>query len=328
MANREKYRIVTFCRVLTLIMNNILIRLKKEGEQSLLFVIKLNYFLFMKKLNGIFQYINYLCYKIIKIMKAKEFTGELLGTFILTLFGCGSVAVATLFGEYSGIFQIGFVWGIGVTLAIYLTRHLSNAHLNPAVTLAMVFSRRMKASKIPLYLTAQFAGAFFAGLALFILFAPSIDAYEQLHGIVRGAPESVVTAKMFGEFYPNPGGSAVVSMPLAMAAECFGTFLLVLTIFGLTEDANTGRPGDSITPLFIGLTVSSIIWLIAPLTQAGLNPARDFGPRLFSFIAGWSKAALPDGAGGFFWVYILAPVVGGGIAALLEPFMKHITNKK
>jgi glycerol uptake facilitator protein len=261
-------------------------------------------------------------------MKAKEFMGELLGTFILTLFGCGSVAVAVLFGEYNSIFQIGFVWGIGVTLAIYLTRHLSNAHLNPAVTLAMAFSRRMKASKIPVYLAAQFTGAFLAGAAVFILFAPSIDAYEQLHEIVRGAPESVITAKMFGEFYPNPGGSAVVSMPLAIAAECFGTFLLVLTIFGLTEDANTGRPGDSITPLFIGLTVSSIIWLIAPLTQAGLNPARDFGPRLFSFIAGWGKAALPDSTGGFFWVYILAPVVGGGIAALLEPFMKRITNKK
>jgi glycerol uptake facilitator protein len=261
-------------------------------------------------------------------MKAKEFMGEFLGTFILTLFGCGSVAVAVLFGEYNSIFQIGFVWGIGVTLAIYLTRHLSNAHLNPAVTLAMVFSRRMEASKIPVYLAAQLAGAFLAGLAVFILFAPSIDAYEQLHRIVRGAPESVITAKMFGEFYPNPGGSAVVSMPLAIAAECFGTFLLVLTIFGLTEDANTGRPGNSITPLFIGLTVSSIIWLISPLTQAGLNPARDFGPRLFSFIAGWGKAALPDGRGGFFWVYILAPIAGGGIAAMLEPFMKRITDKK
>ena len=249
-------------------------------------------------------------------MNIKEFTGELLGTFILTLFGCGSVAVAVLFGEYNSIFQIGFVWGVGVTLAIYLTRHLSNAHLNPAVTLAMVLGKRMKASKIPIYLIAQFLGAFLAGVAVYLLFGASITAYEQAHQIVRGSEASVITAKMFGEFYPNPGGSAVVSLRLAMATECFGAFLLVLAILGLTEDANTGRPGNSITPLFIGLTVSSIIWLTAPLTQTGINPARDFGPRLFSWIAGWGDAAFPDNRGGFFWVYILAPIVGGSIAAL------------
>jgi glycerol uptake facilitator protein len=257
-------------------------------------------------------------------MKAKEFLGEALGTFILVLFGCGSVAVAVLFGEYNSIFQIGFVWGIGVTLGIYLTRHLSNAHLNPAVTLAMVVGRRMSAGKIPVYLGAQFFGAFLAGWVIFLLFSPSIAAYESVHQIVRGTDASVVTAKMFGEFYPNPGWqNAVVSMPLAIVAEAFGTFLLVLTIFGLTEDANAGRPSSTMTPLFIGLTVSSIIWLIAPLTQAGLNPARDFGPRLVAWIAGWGEAALPDRCGGFFWVYILAPVAGGLAAAGLEPLMKR-----
>ena len=259
-------------------------------------------------------------------MKAKEFLGEALGTFILTLFGCGSVAVAVLFGEYNSIFQIGFVWGIGVTLAIYLTRYLSNAHLNPAVTLAMVVGKRMKAGKIPLYFGAQFFGAFLAGWAIYLLFSPSITAYESLHQIARGTDASIITAKMFGEFYPNPGGSAVVSMPLAIAAEAFGTFLLALTIFGLTEDANAGRPSSTITPLFIGLTVSSIIWLIAPLTQAGLNPARDFGPRMVAWIAGWGDAALPDRCGGFFWVYILAPLAGGATAALLEPLMKRFVK--
>ena len=257
-----------------------------------------------------------------------EFIGETLGTFILVLFGCGSVAVAVLFGEYNSIFQIGFVWGIGVTLAIYLTRHLSNAHLNPAVTLAMVCSRRMRVGKIPIYLSAQFLGAFLAGLVVYLLFSSSIAAYESAHQIVRGSEASVITAKMFGEFYPNPGGSAVVSMGLAIVAEAFGTFLLVLTIFGLTEDANAGRPSSTVTPLFIGLTVSSIIWLIAPLTQAGLNPARDFGPRIVSWIAGWGSAASPDRYGGFFWVYMLAPVLGGLAAALLEPVMKSVINSR
>jgi glycerol uptake facilitator protein len=86
-------------------------------------------------------------------------------------------------------------------------------------------------------------------------------------------------------------------------------------------------PDDAIAPLFIGLTVTSIICLIAPLTQAGLNPARDFGPRLVAWASGWGSAAFPDEKGGFFWVYILAPVVGGAIAAMffilvLEPEMK------
>ena len=78
----------------------------------------------------------------------KAFVGEGIGTFVLTLFGCGSVAVAILFGEYSGIFQVGLIWGTAVTLAIYLTRYLSCAHLNPAVTLAMVLSKRMSANKL------------------------------------------------------------------------------------------------------------------------------------------------------------------------------------
>ena len=261
------------------------------------------------------------------MFNVKEIIGELLGTFILVLFGCGSVAVAILFGEYNSIFQIALVWGIGVFLAIYLTRHLSCAHLNPAVTIAMVVSKRMSARKIPSYLAAQFLGAFLAGFILFLLFSPSIEAYESANGIVRGTPASVETARMFGEFYPNPGASAEVTMPLAIAAEIFGTFLLLLFIFALTEGCNVGRPSECMTPVFIGLTVTSIICLIAPLTQAGLNPARDFGPRLVAWMTGWGQAAFPDSSGGFFWVYILAPIVGGSIAAMfwlyvVEPNMK------
>ncbi|HCC51368.1 MAG TPA: aquaporin [Porphyromonadaceae bacterium] len=258
----------------------------------------------------------------------KEFAGELLGTFILVLFGCGSVAVSILFGEYNSILQIGVAWGFGVMLAIYLTRHLSCAHLNPAVSIAMVISKRMAVRKLPAYLGAQFTGAIIAGLTLYLLFSPSIEAYESAHHIIRGAASSVDTARMFGEFYPNPGGTAIVSMPLAIAAEAFGTFLLLLFIFALTEGCNVGRPSDTMAPVFIGLTVTSIICLIAPLTQAGLNPARDVGPRIVAWLAGWGNAAFPDNSGGFFFVYILGPVIGGSVAAffflyMLEPLMKR-----
>ena len=261
-----------------------------------------------------------------------EFIGEALGTFVLVLFGCGSVAVSVLFDAHQGLMQVALAWGIGVTLAIYLTRHLSCAHINPAVSLAMVVGGRMSVRKLPVYLVAQLTGAILAALALYMLFAPSIAAYENAHGIIRGTTESVKTAMMFGEYYPNPGGTAVVSLPLAIGAEAFGTFLLVLMIFALTEGCNVGRPDNALAPVFIGLTVTSIICLIAPLTQAGLNPARDLGPRLVAWLMGWGDAAFPDQVGGFFHVYILAPLLGGVIASLffvraLEPVMKHQSDR-
>jgi len=258
----------------------------------------------------------------------KDFIGELMGTFVLTLLGCCSVAVAVLFGEYNSIFQIGLVWGLGVTLAIFLTRNICCAHLNPAVSVAMVLAGRMNAKRLPLYLVAQLLGALLAGLVLFGLFSTSIEHYEAVNGIVRGSAASVDTARMFGEFYPNPGDAiATVSLPLAMLSEGFGTMMLALFIFGLTEDCNVGKPSSDLQPLFIGLTVSSIIFFVAPLTQAGLNPARDFGPRVVAWLMGWGDAALPDAVGGWFWVYILAPILGGAVAAFLFKYILEPINK-
>lgn len=268
-------------------------------------------------------------FRINKKRMMKDFIGEMMGTFILTLFGCCCVAVSILFGEYNSIFQIGLVWGLGVTLAIFLTRNICCAHLNPAVSVAMVVAGRMPARRLPVYLTAQLAGAVLSGLILYGLFSASIAHYESVHEIIRGTAASVDTARMFGEFYPNPGdaGISTVSLPLAMCAEGFGTFLLVLFIFALTEDCNVGRPSSDLQPMFIGLTVSSIIFFIAPLTQAGLNPARDLGPRLVAYFAGWGQAALPDAVGGWFWVYVLAPVIGGCIAALFFKYVLEPVNR-
>jgi glycerol uptake facilitator protein len=190
----------------------------------------------------------------------------------------------------------------------------------------------MSFRRLPVYISAQFAGAILAALILYMLFAPSIGAYETAHGIVRGSTESIKTAMMFGEYYPNPGATAIVSLPLAIGAEALGTFLLVLMIFALTEGCNVGRPDDALAPVFIGLTVTSIICLIAPLTQAGLNPARDLGPRLVAWLMGWGDAAFPDRVGGFFYVYVLAPLLGGAVASIffvfmLEPAMKHPSDR-
>jgi glycerol uptake facilitator protein len=262
-------------------------------------------------------------------LNIRDFIGEYLGTFILVFFGCGSVVVTVLFSAHAGLFQVAAVWGIGVSLAIYATRHLSCAHLNPAVSIAMVVGGRMTPAKLPGYLSGQFLGAFCAAALLYGLFSPSITLYESLHGIVRGTPSSVQTAMMFGEFYPNPGNNttAIVSATTAFFAEGAGTFALVFLVFALTEGCNVGRPDDSLAPLFIGLTVAAIISVLAPLTQAGLNPARDFAPRLLAILAGWGKAAMPDKGYGFLTIYIIAPICGGIAASLLftkiiEPLMK------
>jgi glycerol uptake facilitator len=246
-----------------------------------------------------------------------DFVGEFIGTFLLVFFGCGSVTVSVLHSAFSGLFEVAAIWGIGVTLAIYATRHISCAHLNPAVSIAMVLAKRMQISKLAAYLAGQFLGAFVAAAVLFLLFSSSIASFEASQFIHRGAPESIKTAMLFGEFYPNPGNglSTVVSMVQAATAECLGTFLLVFLIFSLTEGCNVGRPDNSFAPVFIGLTVTIIICIIAPLTQAGLNPARDLSPRIFSYLAGWGKASFPDNNFGLF-VYVLAPIVGASFAAI------------
>ncbi len=261
------------------------------------------------------------------------FAGELLGTFILVFFGTGSVAVAVLFNALSGLLQVALMWGIGVSLAIYCTRHLSCAHLNPAVSLGMVVAGRMRARKLPYYWLAQVLGAFAAGMLIYAIFSGSIAHFESVHHITRGSAASVKTAMIFGDYFPNPGSpSAIVSvsLPLAFLVEGAGTALLVFTIFMLTEDCNVGRPSSEIVPVLIGLTVTAIIGVLAPLTQAGLNPARDFGPRLFSYFAGWGRIAIPGSSGGFLTVYVLGPLTGGSLSALvfgkvIEPIMKRRT---
>jgi len=243
----------------------------------------------------------------------KAFKGEFIGTFILVFFGCGSVAASVLFNAFN-LFQVAIIWGVGVAFGIIASRKWSDAHLNPAVTVAMSISGRFSIKNIPNYIGAQLLGSIVAAATLYALFYPSIINYELTHEIVRGLPESRSTAMIFGEFFPNPGFKDLASIGIygASFAEMLGTFLLVITIFYLVD--NIDNKGVAL-PFLIGLTVSLIICIIAPITQAGLNPARDFGPRIFAMIAGWNRAAFPDPLHGFFTVYILSPILGGFLAS-------------
>lgn len=251
-----------------------------------------------------------------------ECGAELAGTFIVAFFGTGVVHVAVLTGATSGLWQIAVVWGLAVMLAIYATAAVSGAHINPAMTIAFAVHREFPWRKAGPYVASQVLGAFAAAAVLYVLFQNLILDYEAAHHLVRGGPGSELSAKVFGEYFPNPSDStsfqtqyAKCSLLQAMLSEGLGTAFLAFSVFALTDSRNRARPGMGLAPAFIGLTVALVIMVVAPLTQAGLNPARDFGPRLFSYFAGWGEVAIPGPRGGFFTVYILSPIVGAVLGA-------------
>jgi glycerol uptake facilitator protein len=259
------------------------------------------------------------------LVNAREYIAELIGTFILVFFGIGSVHVAVLLGGYAGLWQVASIWGIGVALAIYATAAISGAHLNPAITVAFAVYRKFPRHKILPYVFSQLLGAVAAAAVLYLFFYKIIADFELTHGILRGQAGSELSAMIFGEYFPNPamiGFTAktysLVSPLQAMLAEGVGTAFLAFFIFALTDDRNSARPKTA--PLFIGLAVAMIISIIAPLTQAGLNPARDFGPRLVAYFAGWKTIAIPGPRGGFFTVYIFAPIIGALLGAGIYQF--------
>ena len=260
---------------------------------------------------------------------SRAFMGEAVGTFILVLFGIGSVAAAVATGAQMGLWQVAVVWAFGVALAIYVSANVSGAHLNPAVSLAFAIFRRSDFSfrMLPLYWTAQLVGAILAGLTILAVFSPFIARFESENGIVRGESGSQLSAMMFGEYFPNPAmygtgpdAAALISPAGAAFVEGFGTAILALVIFSLTDRRNAGLSTKNMTPLLIGFTVAALISLFAPLTQAGWNPARDFGPRIVAFFAGWGSIAIPGPSNGF-WVYIVGPMIGGPVGAAVHEFL-------
>jgi glycerol uptake facilitator protein len=254
--------------------------------------------------------------------------GELTGTFVLVFFGVGVVNAAVVTGAQVGLWQVAVVWAIGVSIAIYVSASLSGAHLNPAITIVAVAYDRFPVSRAVVYILAQLAGAMLASLVLYALFDEAILEFERRHGLLRGGPGSELSAMVFGEYFPNPAvfGTAedawrIVGLRAAFIAEMTGTAMLALIVAAVTHRNNHARPSAAMEAIVIGLGVAAIISIVAPLTQAGLNPARDFGPRLVSWMLGWGDIAIPGPRGGWFSVYIAAPVVGaligGGIYRLV-----------
>ncbi len=254
--------------------------------------------------------------------------GEFLGTFLLVLFGCGSVATAIALGAQVGLFQVAIVWGFGLSIAIFVTGRLSGAHLNPAITLSMVAFRSFPVGRALGYVCFQFAGAFAAALLIYCIYNGAILQFEQETGIVRGEAGSEASAMIFGEFYPNPGGKAIseedriaIGGRAGFLAEFIGTALLALVVFSLT-DKRTNLLPEWAVPFAIGITLTVLISLFAPISMGGFNPARDLSPRLFSALAGWKSIPFTVNGMGWLTVYILGPVMGalaGGFVHRLLP---------
>ena len=239
---------------------------------------------------------------------AAELLAEFLGTAVLILFGDGVVAMVVLFGNAipgevvkGGYTNVTLAWGLGVTMGIYVAGKVSGAHLNPAVTLAMAAFRRFPAGKIIPYWLAQTAGAF-VGAAL--VFWDYLPAFHRLD------PSLEKTAGVFCTFPAFPA-----SPQAGFLDQVLGTALLVLLILAITDEFNM-PPGSNLAPLMIGLVVVAIGMSFGGMHGYAINPARDFGPRLFTVVAGFRNNGLTDGSH-VWWVPVLGPLLGGLVGAAL-----------
>ncbi|MGP4002352.1 MIP/aquaporin family protein [Streptomyces sp. 8N706] len=236
-----------------------------------------------------------------------ELSSEFAGTMVLILFGCGVVAQVVAGGALTeppgGLGDhdsISWAWGLGVVLGIYVAARLSGAHINPAVTLSLAAFKGFPWSKVLPYMLAQTAGAFVAALLVRWNYTEVLAAADPGH--------TIATQGVFSTL-PGNGGLPVSELG-AFRDQIIGTAILVMLVFAVTDLLNTA-PGANLGPFIIGLIVVAIG--MAWGTDAGyaINPARDFGPRLASFITGYDSAWRDQYGNLYFWVPIVGPLLGG-----------------
>lgn len=243
-----------------------------------------------------------------------ECLSEFIGTGLLIFFGVGCVAALVLTGASFGQWEISIIWGLGVAIAIYCAGGVSGAHLNPAVTIALTLFHGFDKRKVVPYIGSQLLGAFSSAALVYALYSNLFNEYELANNMVRGSQESLALAGIFST-YPNPA----LSFAGAFAVEFVITAVLMFVILALGDDRN-GAPNGAVTPLLIGLLIAIIGGSLGPLTGFAMNPARDFGPKFFAYLAGWGEMALTGGKDiPYFIVPILAPIFGASFGGWLYP---------
>jgi len=241
-----------------------------------------------------------------------EMIGEFLGTGILILFGDGCVATFALYtklgvGGAATPFAnswpvIIFGWGFAVMLGIYVAGAISGAHINPAVTLGLAVTGRLPWGKVLPYWLAQVLGAFVAGGILWFVYQGALQ-----NTIAGGS----VNLTIGGVFYTSP--KAFVGTFGAFGDEFLGTALLLFMILSIVDARNQPVQGN-LNPLIIGFLIVAIGASFGLNTGYAINPARDFGPRLW--IALFSGGASFTQNNYYFWIPIVGPLLGGAVGAL------------
>lgn len=249
---------------------------------------------------------------------------EFLGTFVLILLGVGSVAVAVAGLPGSGRQAVAFGpanwliiawgWGLAVVFGVYVAGGVSGAHLNPAVTLGFAIRRDFPWRKVLPYWLAQVVGAFTAAALVYAVYRWAINASVAAEGVPRS--KSLSTYSIFATFPAEYFGNSWWG---PLLDQIVGTAILLLLICALIDTRNTA-PMSNLGPFVIGLVVVAIGLSFGTNAGYAINPARDFGPRLFTYFAGWDGIALPGTFGwfsGYWWIPVAGPLIGGALGVLV-----------
>ncbi|TQJ90816.1 MIP/aquaporin family protein [Streptomyces sp. SLBN-31] len=260
-----------------------------------------------------------------------ECLSEFLGTFVLISFGCGVVAMAvaalpgsgrtsgptTIFVAAGDWLLITWGWAMAVVFGVYVAGGVSGAHLNPAVTLAFAVRRKFAWAKVLPYWGSQLVGAFTGAALVYGVYHNAISTFD---GAMKGPKTNGHTLASFSIFgtFPAPYFHGGIWGPLI--DQIVGTAFLVMLVVALIDLRNTAVQAN-LGPLLIGLAVAAIGMSFGANAGYAINPARDFGPRLFTWLAGWKELALPGSLSGAFsaywWIPIVGPLIGGVIGVLV-----------
>jgi glycerol uptake facilitator protein len=258
-----------------------------------------------------------------------ELVSEFLGTFVIIAFGDGAVAMVVAALNQSGRGPKPFVteadwliiawgWGFAVAFAVWVAGGVSGAHLNPAVTLAQAARRGFPWRKVPAYWIAQVFGAFSAAALVYFNYHDAINSFQAANHIVKGQASSVPTFSIFATFPAKYFHSWVGPF----FDEVIGTAFLLGFILACIDEYNAPVKSN-MAPLIIGFIVVAIGISYGANSGYAINPARDLGPRLWAWIAGWKSIAMPGDYGNvntYFWIPIVGPLVGGLIGAFVYDF--------
>ena len=217
----------------------------------------------------------------------KKYFAELVGTFILVLFGCGTAVVA---GDKVGILGIAFAFGLALIGAAYGIGPISGCHINPAVSLGVYAAGRMSLKDMFGYWVGQFLGSILAAWVLYLIVSGVEGGYN-------------ISASGLGQNGWGPGYQGGYSLGSAFLFEFVATLLFVIVILGATQKS---APAD-VAGLAIGITLFVTNIFGIHITGASINPARSFGPALL--VGGNAMAQV--------WLFLLVPSLGGAVAGVL-----------